>query len=968
MFNKLTQAEGLSQTSNHAVLKDSRGFVWISSLNGLNRFDGQEVRVYKYRAGDPHSLPDNYIQSGIYEDREGNLWFSTYEALVCYVRDKDHFVSFRDTAADGRPKMGYHLAFMDKQRLLGVIVEEEEFRLFDLGARRWTKRHKLAGTTRWALPLYDRNQALEGILAPSAGAPGAYFYDLKGSYQLRFPNLRLTDAVWMGDTLLFAANQGLLTQLPNGQTTLYPTPGWLPDQLCLSKTGQVFISTISNGLWMADRNDLSSAVQFAHDPKDPLSLASNNTTSVWEDAGGGLWVGVYGIGVNYTQPSKVKFQTLDMGELFGITDREVGVHAMAEDREGRIWCSTRKQGVFVLSPGLAPLLHYSKKNPLPHTLPGDDAFFLFFDSESRCWVFTWNGLAVLLPGREQFELVEKGRPFLHGIELHDRQILLSPHEGGLVLTDGHRAPLRPVSGPSGVFTHLFQHGKGWVFACNNLSSIQVFDPANSFSLLRELPIKGEILNYYEPPGSDTLWIATQNGLVRLDLRSWQWKTYTEADGLPDQLVYSVTAGHDGLLWLSTNRGIASFQPREERFHPFDRMDGLQGMEYNSHAFLRRANGELWFGGARGIDRFRPEQVRLLAAAPKVQFTRLLVNDAEPGSLVCRNTGAVNVSEMEKLVFPYRENTLSFACAALEFSNPSKNLLRYKMEGYDADWVLTRPSGLIRYPNLPPNDYRLVVQAANSDGVWSEAKVLEIVIRKPYWQQWWFVALVFATLSGTLYGIYRYRLGQVLRIHRIRSQISDDLHDAIGSTLSNIQILIALIRQKLKKESEVTSLLGRIEEEVQGSADSLDDIIWSINPDNDPLDAVLARIRRFATEIFEAKEIEGAIFFPQHTESLRLDMGRRRQFFLLFKEAVNNMAKYSQCKKAEITVDCENGALLMTVADDGVGFDINALPEGCNGMKTMRDRAGKLKGTLDIQSSPGNGTKVSLRFPITEIRD
>lgn len=956
------------------MLKDSRGFVWIGSLNGLNRFDGQEVRVYKYRAGDPHSLPDNYIQSGIYEDREGNLWFSTYEALVCYVRSEDHFVSFRDTAADGRPRAGYHLAFMDKQRLLGVIVEEEEFCLFDPGARRWTKRHKLAGTTRWALPLYDRNQALEGILAPLAGAPGAYFYDLKGSYQLRFagengePDLRITDAVWMGDTLLFATNQGLLTQLPDGNITLYPTPGWLPDQLCLSKSGQVFVSTISNGLWVAGRKDLSRAVQFAHDPGDPLSLASNNTTGVWEDPDGGLWVGIYGVGVNFTHPQKVKFETLDIGELFGIFDRDVGIHAIAEDAQGHIWCSTRKQGVFVLSPALEPILHYSKKNPTPYTLPGDDAFFLFFDSRSRCWVFTWNGLAVLPPGREQFDLIEKGSPFLHGIELHDRQILLSPLNGGLALIGDHKSPLRPVSGPSGTFTHLFQHSNGWVFAGNNLSSIQVFDPASGFSLVRELPIKGEILDYYEPPGSDTLWIATQNGLLRLDLRSWQWKTYTEADGLPDQLVYSVTCDERGLLWLSTNRGIVRFEPAEERFHTFDRMDGLQGLEYNSHAFLQRSNGEYWFGGARGIDRFRPEQVRPVTAAPKVQFTRLLVNDAEAGTLVCRNTGAVNVSEMEKLVFPYRENTLSFACSALEFSNPAKNLLRYKMEGYDADWVVTRPSGLIRYPNLPPNHYRLVVQAANSDGVWSETKTLEIVIRKPYWQQWWFIAMAIALISGALYGIYRYRLGQVLRIHRIRSQISDDLHDAIGSTLSNIQILIALIRQKLKKESEVTGLLGRIEEEVQGSADSLDDIIWSINPDNDPLDAVLARIRRFATEIFEAKEIEGAIFFPQKTEHLRLDMGRRRQFFLLFKEAVNNMAKYSQCKKAEITVDCENGALLMTVADDGVGFDMNDLPEGGNGMKTMRDRAEKLKGTLQVQSSPGNGTTVSLRFPITEIRD
>jgi two-component sensor histidine kinase len=415
--------------------------------------------------------------------------------------------------------------------------------------------------------------------------------------------------------------------------------------------------------------------------------------------------------------------------------------------------------------------------------------------------------------------------------------------------------------------------------------------------------------------------------------------------------------------------MVQFFPNESppRFHAFDVPDGLQGLEFNSHGFLRRSNGEFWFAGQNGVNYFNPSNVRLLQRLPQVQFTQLYINDNE-AVRPCALTGATNISEVKRLDFTWRENTLSFEFAALEFSNPSKNTFQYMMQGYDENWVQGGTRGFARYANLPPKTYTFSVRAANSDGLFSAPKNITIVIAPPWWRQSWFILLALTFLLTTGHSIYRWRIGQLLGVERLRNQISIDLHDDIGATLSNVNILTTLIRQKLPADSEALPLLDRIEEEVQASAESLDDIIWSINPKNDPLDRVLARMRRFATEVFEAKGIEGTLQFPPEAKRLRLTMEKRRHFYLFFKEAINNLTKYSNCRNAVVSVIYQKGQLTVSISDDGVGFDLNTAKEGGNGLMTMRQRAKNLRGEFSLKSAPGQGTTVGIRFPVTENRD
>ncbi|MCB0518898.1 MAG: hypothetical protein KDD27_08170 [Saprospiraceae bacterium] len=987
-FNHLTQANGLSQTTNNVVYTDSRGFVWISSLNGLNRYDGQQIKVYKHRQGDPFSLPDNYIQSRIIEEENGDLWFSTYGALVCYVRKNDQFVSYAATDENRAPLKGYHLAFQKPQQQLGVVVGGNGLYFFDSAKKSWCFEHSLPPGTQRVVPIFSNTGDHTGLAVFSYDQPGIYFIEYNSTVGLlkqpRFigqnsePSLRPSDALQEGDSLLRVATQaGFLTvNLKNGgYWQLLPTTGWYPNDLDYYQNGQLITSLTGGGLAICKKDSVLNGKQFFHVPGNPWTLASNITTGIRQDRNGVIWTGTAGIGVDFAQPDKVKFQSLDLGKLFSIEDRTVGIYGMAEDSIGNIWCIARGFGLFVLSPDKKPLAKFSKEDTSGGNLPANSLMYHFFDRKNRCWALTLRGIGLLSPGGEGFQALESPKGFLHGIELKNgRGLLFSSLTGGIlkaVETSGNiRLEMLPEIGNTAAYTYLFQNKKGWLYACRDLTSIEVRNPEDDFAMLKNLPIKGDVHGFHESTDG-TLWIATGNGLVKLNQGNWQFETFTEAEGLPDDHVYGILANAaDSTLWLTTNRGIAQFFPNEipPRFHAFDMPDGLQGLEFNSHGFLRRPNGEFWFAGMNGVNYFNPDSIQMLQVMPQVQFTRLLVNNEERPHPMCALTGAMNISEVKKLVFDFTENTLNFEFAALEFSHPAKNQFQYMLENYETNWTPPTTSGFARYANLPPGSYKLLVKACNSDGVWSKPKALEIVVHPPVWQRWWFVLLAAVALVASGYGIYRWRIGQLLKVERLRNQISADLHDDIGATLSNVNILTTLVRQKLPTDSGALPLLARIEEEVQSSAESLDDIIWSINPQNDPLDRVLARMRRFASEVLEAKGIEGQINFPAHAGHLRLDMAKRRHFYLLFKEAINNMAKYAHCSRATINVVYENGRLQLAISDNGVGFDPEVVKEGGNGMQTMRQRAEILGALLEISSAIGQGTTVSVSFPITENRD
>jgi len=313
---------------------------------------------------------------------------------------------------------------------------------------------------------------------------------------------------------------------------------------------------------------------------------------------------------------------------------------------------------------------------------------------------------------------------------------------------------------------------------------------------------------------------------------------------------------------------------------------------------------------------------------------------------------------------YKQNSITIEFAALSFLQKDKIVYYYKLEGIDKETYRTDRLLLANYTQLPPGSYTFKVWCENGDGIRSKGVThLKIHIRPPFWNTWWFMLLMALCVAGLVYLVHRIKVNRLLDMEKVRRRIARDLHDDMGSTLSTINILSEMAKMKVNCDTGKTKeYIDKISDNSSRMMEAMDDIVWSINPMNDSMQKVVARMREFATGVFEAKNIEYSFKVDEAVHDLKLDMEARRDLFLLFKEAVNNLAKYSKSKWADVDIRVLKTSLIMTIKDEGIGFD-NAVADGGNGLINMKKRAQSLRGKLDIRSGLNKGTVITLDAPV-----
>lgn len=987
--NYIGQEEGLSQTTNQFIFQDSRGFVWISTSNGgLNRYDGQRIKVYEHDSSDSTSLPDNLIQSSIIEDTLGNLWFSTQSALVCYVRKHDNFQSFHQSEEDSN----YYLAFADRKGGLGVVIDGVKLYLFtpkksNVTDDQWTLLETFPSSVHRVIPLFTLEGELSKLYAFNKDRIGLHIYSYEQSGQASYvlsctgkknePKLRFSHILLQGDSVLWAStSSGLLRFEASGHSSvaysLYKTFSGKGEGASLNKitacgVGKI-LASFTDGSWsVIDLENSSSEDHFLSlETWDNWKLPSDNVQGVLVDKNGVVWVGINGDGVYFAHPQKVKFKYEDVSSRWEKNELRKAVFALATDNTGNIWYSNRKDGVFKTSSSFYPLDHFYSDTTERSRLINNDIYDLLVDSKDRCWAFTYSshGVGLFEPNSNAFRSVLTSNLFLHGLEIEDERLIFSPN-GGLCVLDEENGDIKMVPlesiRESSLYTRLFQSIDGLLWGARDLTHIDIINPDKGFKIVDSLQIKADILSFYEDTLSNTIWVGTSIGLMCIDQHHMQYEIYDKSDGLPDNNVYGVLGSNDGSLWLSTNQGLVKYIPGAHHFHSFDVPDGLQASEFNREAYLQLGNGQFIFGGQNGLNIFYPDSIELIATRPKVQFTSLTINGGSVIVPPCEVSGATNISETLELKLGYNENTLDFEFAALEFSYPKDNTFKYKMEGLHNEWKNAGTIGAARFINLPAGNYYLSIVGISSDGIESVPKKIRITIA-PFWTTWWFWLTIIVLALGVVVIYYRNKVNQILRLQKLRNQISDDLHDDIGASLSSINILISFIRKHTDKESKAFKYLGMIEEEAQSSTQSMDDIVWSINPNNDSMDNVISRMRYFAKKVTEPKRITCKFTAPQGKSHLRIAMDKRRHFYLIFKEAINNVVRHSYCRNVQITIGIRKQKIELSIADDGIGFDASTETPIGNGLRTMVDRAERIGGDLQINSSSREGTSIKLLFP------
>jgi signal transduction histidine kinase len=454
-----------------------------------------------------------------------------------------------------------------------------------------------------------------------------------------------------------------------------------------------------------------------------------------------------------------------------------------------------------------------------------------------------------------------------------------------------------------------------------------------------------------------MWIGTKGGgLNYFDIKKKTFQHYTEEDGLCNNSIYSLVKDNNSLIWIGTSNGLSCFDPVTHKFSNYFRSDGLVNSEYNRYSACKLENGFLLMGGMNGIDYFHPDSLLNNRIKPQVQITDFKVFNKSiyPG---------------QNFSLGYNKNSITIYFAAMDFSNPTGNKFAYKLEGVDKDWVTLEKRNFATYSILSPGSYHFSVKAANSDGIWNDdPQTIEFTILTPWWQSKWFYTFCALAIIMLLVAFYRYRINQLKKIMAIRTRISQDLHDDIGASLSSINIYSSVAERAMDEDVEKTkNILQKINHNTRKVMEDMSDIVWAMNNKQKEESTFSNRIKNYGYDLLSQKNIECRYQIDEQAEQKLLKPEARKNILLIVKEAMNNIAKYSEASRAEVQITKDTANIEIKITDNGKGFDPDTIVKG-NGLKNIEQRSALLGGSCRFDSSPGRGTTIQCKIPVTNISD
>jgi len=516
---------------------------------------------------------------------------------------------------------------------------------------------------------------------------------------------------------------------------------------------------------------------------------------------------------------------------------------------------------------------------------------------------------------------------------------------------------------------------------------------------------------------NTLWIGTAGGGLNR-YRNGRFTAYTTRQGLFSDEIFGILDDSQAWLWMSCSKGI--FRVRKKDLDAFDRgkietipslaygkNDGLETPQCNGGgkpSAWKSRDGRLWFPTSKGLVTVDPKTVKLDEEPPSV-FIEVVVADErtiETGRTDLAGATTVLKRRTSPLRIPPGRSELEFQYAALDFAAPEKEHFEYRLEGVDAGWINAGTRRVAYYNNLAPGRYRFEVKACNKDGVWNQAEASLVIILQPhYWQTLWFRGLLgFAIIGGVcgsvLYAARRRMQRQLIlleqqqAVEKERGRIAKDMHDQLGAGLTQIGLLGEFARRAVGKVAGQTqnsqlSTINSICDTARELAQTLDEIVWMVNPRNDTLNKLGLYLAAYVEEFFQATPIRCRLDIPPGLPSLPLSAELRHNLFLTVKEALNNIVKHSQASEVRVRLALEDSTLAIDLEDNGIGIQAprakcqvpsamnpepfvvspatsHVSPSG-NGLSNMKERIEEIGGTFEVTSQPNDGTRIRLRIPI-----
>ena len=972
-FNHLTREGGLSNNNPNSVFSDSRGFLWIGTQNGLNRFDGSTCRVYKTFNS---TIKGSHI-SHIIEDKNADLWFTSETGVNHYARQQDSFELF-DFFKDNKEHL-YFPFYVDNLNRIWLSIAGKGIYVFnptDKSLKFVTENHSDY------VKVVDKPFQKVTALFYSGIKSGLYFLSIKEDKVIKKesffegknqPNLNIARYFFIeNDSLIWLTNNkyGLIKfnyrtqkintyeQFQGQKLELLTTVAFRPN------SSQLFVGSNQFGILVFDAKQGKFVQQFTQNFTNPKSITRNWVEDIIIDKQQNIYANVMGVGIDFSNLSASNSE-------HWLNREEVKKYKLYDNSVVLTWIHKNKIFVkFNVNNQKSPIFILDTKGNLIEQIKDYSGGNWFtYDTDST---LLNGGVGEVLILDDDFKI--KKRIPVVGKNGMVEQIYAIAVVSTTEWFVSSRSSFFSVKKQGNLYItteieELKNKGLSVTFPLHyDKETQQLFMSSNwwtAFNILKKNKGKWEIqpLKKLEssvfniipdPQEKSKIWLCTNRGLWKFDTKTHQYDIWDEAKGLPDNAVTTYIPESKGNFWLITNIGISFYNKKLNTFKNFTTKDGATSSEYDWYGIFKLPDGRMFFPGLDGITVIDPRKINA-STAPKLYITDLKINEK---SLATKNF----IGESGDIHLKPNESSFSLDFVGIDYANPERVRLQYQLEGFDNQWITTKNPATIHFSNVPEGAYNFKMQAISDNGEITASKILKINIAAPFWRTWWFRVLLLTLLVGIIYAFYRYRINEILKMQAVRNRISTDLHDEIGATLSGIGILSTVAKQQTAENHPAYNLLGRITDDALMVGNSIDDIVWSINPKNDELTSIIARMSRHAAELLEVKEIDYRIVTPDEVEDIKLSMEQRRDVFLIFKEAVNNLLKYANCSHVLIEISIKHFTFHLKITDNGIGFDVNE-PNNRNGIRNMKVRAEKLKGKLLIDSEKGKGTKIDLELPI-----
>ncbi|MBK7632760.1 MAG: hypothetical protein IPJ23_19190 [Ignavibacteriales bacterium] len=1002
-FTHFTTEDGLSQSSVFSIMQDDIGFMWFATEDGLNKFDGNKFTIYRPIQNDTTSIPDLGIRK-VYKDASGKLWvLSLRGKLSRYNPQKNNFSRYSFYTDTNTNSVKIITLAEDKDQNLWAVTTKGEFFIYDQEKDNFHSKNlnqnikKQFESIHLQCLLVDKENIFwlgtwEGLIKLEMSEQQVFKYN----YSSLNPNSLAGDMVFniaedeFGNLWVASANGGV--SVFNKTTGKFKVYNYNPVQnnylssnrimsILIDSRKKIWIGTFDKGLDMFDP-ETKTFTNFSHNPSIIGSLSIGAVMSIYEDKSGGVWFGTGGDGINRYDPLNQNFTHIQHlpGNSASISPNPV--LSICEDHLGNLWIGSDGGGINVREKNSNKF-----KTFLQNPAFGSNAITVIYeDSKGNIWIGADPGAdspagAVIKYNRKTNSFV----PFKNiSIKFGGVSAVHEDKFGELWVatpSDGiHRYnpttseeivyrtnPNDSTSiGSNSIFSicedsngHLWfgsiSAGLNLFNRENNSFTRFVNDPNNKYSL------GSNAVWCIAEDGKKNLWVGTWGGGINKFIRGKKiFLRYTVDNGLAGNIVYGIIPDDQGNLWISSNKGLTKFDINTSEFKNFDKSNGLMISDFSAGAVFKSKDGRLFFGGNSGVIEFDPKGIKENLFVPNVIITDFRVFD-KPFQL------DKSILFTDEVNLNYDQNFFTLEFASLDYTSPEKNIYEYKLEGVDKDWIKSDGRRFASYTDISNGHYKFRVRGSNSSGKFNPVEaVLKITIAPPFWKTWWFRLIALIILMLILYLTHKYRLNKLLEVERTRNRIARDLHDEVSASITGIVYFADAVKTEVKeKESQaLKKLIGLISESAIQIQESMSDIIWSINPDNDDWNVVLPKLRRYASDLCESKNIKYNIEMPESFSGKYLKMEQRHDLWLVFKEIVTNAVKHSLCKEINIKLFTETGYLHLQISDNGISFD-DKIPSSNNGLKNIRTRIKSLAGSAELITSIGNGTKWKIKIPLTK---